>query len=92
MLVRRRSPAFVRQMTSEALHGICGKLTHDQVTEDLSERQEWLWEAVLSELAYRNRRRGPGTRCTCQWCWGPFDFLEDDQAAAFDPRGLNQRR
>jgi len=49
------------------------RFLREQKDEDLSERQEWLWDQVVRELEYRNRHRRPGDRCTCELCWSPFD-------------------
>lgn len=70
---RRRSPGWVRQMSTREVHGLAGRLDREQRTQDLSEGQEWLWRAVISELEYRWRHpRGLELRCSCEWCVAPF--------------------
>jgi len=74
---RRRSPAWVRAMTSRELHGVAGHLNAERLSADLSDRQEWLWDAVVSELEYRRRRATwPVRSCTCYLCLGPFPYEE----------------
>jgi hypothetical protein len=41
-------------------------------TTDLSESQEWLWRAVISELEYRWRTTSGLQRCSCMLCVPPF--------------------
>lgn len=73
MLKRRRSPYWIREYDSKALHGLALRLMNQQTGRDLSERQEWLWEAVVSELEYRRRNeRNPWLVCSCQLCVPPF--------------------
>lgn len=72
MPVRRRSPMWMRDMPSLALHRLGGKLLNDDKAQGLTTRQEALWEAVTSELEYRNRRRIIADRCMCLLCVGPF--------------------
>ena len=70
---RRRSPYWIREYDSKALHGLALKLMNLGMREDLSARQEWLWDAVISELEWR-RRRDLGTfrACACMLCVPPF--------------------
>jgi hypothetical protein len=50
-------------------------------TQDLSDAQEWLYDACVSELQYRKRTARPTwTACSCWYCFepsepgeGPFD-------------------
>lgn len=72
MVVRRRSPFWIREMRWEALHRLGGRLINLWHTDGLSGRQVAVWDAVVSELDYRNRRRLPQDRCTCQLCMSPF--------------------
>lgn len=74
--MRRRSPGWIRQSATLHLHRLGGKLLNDQRSSDWSDGQERLWLCLVSELEYRNRRRAPGQRCTCQLCWGPFDVWD----------------
>lgn len=70
---RRRSPGWVRAYSSPALHGLALKLMRMRTSEGISDAQEWLWDAVVSELEYR-RRRALGTvqACSCMLCIPPF--------------------
>jgi len=78
MPLRRRSPLWVRELSRSQLHALAFRLQHEGMTKDLTRGQEWLWEACISELEYRRRTtRWPDVRCSCQLCWGPFDFGED---------------
>jgi hypothetical protein len=71
---RRRSPAWVRAMPSNELHGIVGRFNLQRAHTDLSEGQEWLWDACISELEYRRRIARPSWRaCACMFCFSPFE-------------------
>ena len=71
---RRRSPGWVRAYASPALHGLALKLMRLGEREDLSDAQEWLWSAVVSELEYRRRtERNPWLKCSCMLCIPPFE-------------------
>ena len=75
---RRMSPQWVRELPSRTLHALAFKLQRLSVSTDLSPGQEWLFEACVSELEYRRRTtRWPEVRCTCQLCFGPFEFGDD---------------
>lgn len=70
---RRRSPQWVRDTDLRTLHGIAFRLMEVSRTVDLTEGQEWLWAALVSELEYRFRHPGPGERrCACMMCVPPF--------------------
>lgn len=70
---RRRSPGYVRQWSSSALHALAMKMNLDRSSGDLSEAQEWLFDACVSELEYRRRRTRPVWRCcSCFLCLPPF--------------------
>lgn len=72
---RRRSPGWVRSMSDREVHQIAFRLLHEQRSSDLSRPQEWLLSACISELEYRRRRAlWPERRCSCELCFGPFDF------------------
>lgn len=76
--VRRRSPLWVRDLDRRQLHGLTQRLINDFSTVGLSERQDWLLDACLSELSYRRRRAtNPWTSCHCELC---FLELEDEPA------------
>lgn len=71
--LRRRSPGWVRAYNSQALHGLALRLMKDSHHHDLSDGQEWLWRAVVSELEYRRRTHPrPAWACACQLCVPPF--------------------
>jgi len=73
-VTRRRSPAWVRAMSSNELHGIAGSFARERQSADLSDAQEWLWDAVISELEYRRRQARPTwSACSCWFCFGPFE-------------------
>lgn len=73
MPARRRSPQWVREMSSRELHGIAFRFNHDRMTADLTERQEWLWAACVSELEWRRAHTYPyWDRCACELCFVPF--------------------
>lgn len=81
MALRRRSPQWVRELTSRECHGIALKLHRGRTSADLSDAQEWLWEAVISELEYRWRH--PSTEwfwCSCELCCPPFPEYVSDEA------------
>lgn len=70
---RRRSPAYVRQWSSPALHAVAMKMNRQRTGEDLTDAQEWLYDAIVSELEYRRRRARPMWRaCSCMLCIPPF--------------------
>lgn len=70
---RRRSPGWVRALDQRQLHGLAFKLRRLASTEGLSDRQEWLWDACVSELEYRWRRDvGSVWLCACELCIPPF--------------------
>ncbi len=54
-----------------------------RVSADLSNAQEWLYDALISELEYRRRNAIPGwTACSCYLCSDPFDPRISDGADA----------
>jgi len=72
-VLRRRSPSFVRQWTDRELHAVGARFNHERRTEDLSRSQEWLFDAIISELEHRRRRARPAwTACSCVLCFAPF--------------------
>lgn len=69
----RRGPVWVRESSSNALHGIAARFDRDRRTADLSEAQEWLFDRVVEELEYRRREARPSWKaCSCQFCIPPF--------------------
>lgn len=70
---RRRSPGWVRAFSSPSLHGLLGKFDRMRQSSDLSEQQEWLYDACVSELEYRRRVTRPIWKCcSCRYCVPPF--------------------
>lgn len=70
---RRRSPAWLRRRSRDELHAMAHYLLRYQEGADLSEPQEWLWDALISELEYRWRNTKPAwRRCPCGLCHPPF--------------------
>ena len=73
----------MRELPKQTLHRIGGKLYNKSRTEELSAGEEHLWDAVCSELEYRNRRITPADRFMCLLCCDPFASLQqtehDDQ-------------
>jgi hypothetical protein len=66
-------PRWVRLARSEELHAIAWRFLHLQEHQDLTERQEWLWHALIDELERRWRRTRPAwQRCNCALCRPPF--------------------
>lgn len=75
---RRRSPLWVRRLDDRVVHALAFRLNSQRTSEDLSEAQEWLFDACVSELEYRHRQSGPGRlRCSCALCLPPFvEYLD----------------
>jgi hypothetical protein len=68
---RRRAPAWVRQWTSHDLHATAGKLMKQRAVQDLSVRQEWLYDCLLNELVWRRhaaQRDHERHWCACWMC------------------------
>lgn len=63
------------------LHGIAMRLHRIEWEEsvELTDRQAWLFDAVISELQYRARRAHPLRRCTCWLCMADGLRLEPDE-------------
>ena len=86
-LRRRRSPQWIRTTGQGALHGIALRLMDADRTRGMTEGQEWLWSAVISELEFRFRHPSrEWGRCACYLCCAPFPDPEsstdaDDVAA-----------
>lgn len=72
--VRRRSPWWVRQLSSRQVHGLTLRLEAERRASDTSDGQEWLFDACLSELAYRRRRTVVADWCTCDLCMRLVDL------------------
>lgn len=66
----------MRAYDQASLHGLALRLMRLGCTQDLSQGQEWLWSACISELEYRWRRAPVRERCSCQLCLPPFPELE----------------
>lgn len=82
-LLRRRSPGWVREMSDSECHSILFRFAHMRESEDLTDRQEWLHDALVSELEYRRRHARPAWKaCSCQFCFSPFPDALPSEAAA----------
>jgi hypothetical protein len=69
----------VRSMSDRELHQVGFRFQHERAEAGLTERQEWLWDAIISELEWRRSvTRWPESRCSCELCWGPFDPQLDE--------------
>jgi hypothetical protein len=54
---------------------------HDRQVMDLSEAQEWLYDAIVDELGHRRQRaleRREAKPCVCWLCFGPFDEVDPE--------------
>jgi len=59
----------ISELPSTQLHGIYGRFQKQwEESGELSRRQNWLWDRVGEELAYRWRQASPTDRCHCQIC------------------------
>jgi hypothetical protein len=77
--LRRRSPYYVRQWSAKSLHAVLGRFDRERRSRDLSEAQEWLYDAMVSELEWRRRHTRPVWQaCSCHYCFGPFPFPEHE--------------
>lgn len=77
---RRRSPLWVREMSDRELHAIGFRFNHDRQGQDLTDRQEWLWDRVINELEHRRRTCRPSwMACSCELCFSPFEFPISDE-------------
>jgi len=55
------------------VHGIAFRLMQEERTADISDRQEWLWNACISELEWRHVNEPRFLkRCSCELCVPPF--------------------
>jgi hypothetical protein len=69
----RTGPVWVRETSSQALHGILGRFDRERTSGDLTDAQEWLWDKCIEELEYRRRVARPiWTCCSCRYCVPPF--------------------
>lgn len=66
---------FLRRMTERAVHGLALKLMRLYHQGEASDRQEWLLDQTMAELLWRQDRKLPQDRCTCQLC---FEVLGED--------------
>ena len=81
--VRRRSPWWVRKLSSRQVHALALRIESERIHLGASDDQEWLFDACLSELAYRRRRTVVADWCTCSLCMRLVDQ---------DPDGRRRRR
>jgi hypothetical protein len=65
---------WVRELHSSQIHAMAERFNRNRVSTDLSDRQEWLYDALVSELEFRHRNAGRGEqRCACYLCIPPFE-------------------
>lgn len=79
-VARRRSPTYVRSWSLRDLHAVAMSFDRERRHHDLSDRQEWLFDGIISELEYRRRwgiRHHQRSVCSCWLCFGPFPELEE---------------
>lgn len=70
---RRRAPRWVRDSPSATLHAIAWRFLNLQTSQDLTERQEWLWNVLVDELEFRAATARPAWQaCRCALCRPPF--------------------
>jgi len=62
----------VQDLSTETIHAMAGHFRRTSTSEDLSEAQEWLWDRLMAELAWRNAMLAPDLRCRCDLCLDPF--------------------
>lgn len=77
--MRRLGPTWLRGMTTEALHGLGGRLLRDYEEVGLSARQDWLLDRLSHELCWRMSKRLPQDRCTCRLCLEPWVRLLEER-------------
>lgn len=75
---RRRSPGWVRALSDREVHGIAFRLERLWQQGKTTDRQEWLWHALISELEWRRAHHPrPAWACACRLCIPPFEGWED---------------
>lgn len=75
----RKGPVWLRETSSQALHGILGRFDRLRQSEDLSDAQEWLYDRAVEELEYRRRTARPvWSSCSCRYCVPPFIDADAD--------------
>jgi hypothetical protein len=80
---RRRSPGWVRARDGREVHALAFRLRYRFWTGVSSAAEDWLLDAVISELEYRHRRAlryDPRSACCCEFCVEPFPW---DPSEAF---------
>lgn len=66
----RRTPLWIRELTTKELHALCGRFLREQLNTDLSDRQWWLWDTCQKELEWRFCHPSPKWNwCTCSLCF-----------------------
>lgn len=69
----RRAPLWVREMPSREAHAILGRFDRDRMTQDLTRRQEWLYDVLVEDLEWRRvNTPDPWSVCSCKYCLAPF--------------------
>lgn len=80
---RRRSKSlWIREMTSREKHIILNTLARKREQEDLTAREEWVWDQILVELAYWRSHVVWTERCTCWFCTPTENQWKRDYSAA----------
>lgn len=76
---RRTAPFWVRELDDRTCHALTGRLLRESHTQDLSERQDWLLDRCLDELAFRRAAavRDRQIACTCSLCM-PSEWYDPD--------------
>jgi hypothetical protein len=70
---------YVAEWSSRALHGTAMMMNRLRMEQDLSERQEWLYDRIIDELEWRfveDIRLRPWSACSCSLCFAPFPSYE----------------
>lgn len=73
---------YVTEWSSRALHGTAMMFNRLRGEQDLSERQEWLYDRIIDELEWRcveTLRVRPWDACTCFLCLSPFPTEQLDE-------------
>lgn len=74
-------------MPGREVHGILGMLDRQRrTTHDLTSRQEWLWDCLVSELEWRHLHEPRILRrCWCEWCIPQRELPFDQEESSSSP-------
>lgn len=75
---RRARPLWVRELDHRQLHALVGKMHRQRWEGGLTDRQEWLWDQCMVDLAWRRSHALGLRKCTCWFCVGA-SYLEDQE-------------